>query len=140
MTTPLASHLDGMFAMYEELSTALPDETFEAHLSNVRSNSIGEQLWCVVGTRESYAKSIAAGERSGWACSLDAATAALLRPALRASAAVVRDAVTGDLDDDRQDLALGLLEHEAQHTGQLLRYLFALDLEIPERWRTYFAL
>jgi hypothetical protein len=140
VTAQLPAHLDGMFAMYEELAAALPDEAFEERLPNIRSNSVGAQLWCVVGARESYARAIAAGEWSGFACSLGGDTAPVVRPALGTSAAAAREAVNGDLDDARADLALSLLEHEAQHAGQLLRYLFALDLEIPERWKTYFAL
>jgi hypothetical protein len=43
-------------------------------------------------------------------------------------------------DDARVRLILDLLEHEAQHHGQLIRYLYGLNLEIPESWKTRYAL
>ena len=87
------------------------------HLGDLKSNSIGSQLWCIVGTRESYARAIEAGEWTGWACSLMAFSGDVIRPGLGASADLVRSQLTGDLDEARQDLALQLLEHEAQHMG-----------------------
>jgi hypothetical protein len=35
---------------------------------------------------------------------------------------------------------LDLLEHEAQHHGQLIRYLYALKLAIPDSWKARYAL
>lgn len=136
----LAQHLEDKFTLFDELVGALPGEVFDRHLGELKSNSIGEQLWCVVGTRESYARALEAGEFSGWACSLTASTADVIRPGLEASAELVREQVTGDLGEEQQDLALQLLEHEAQHMGQLLRYLLGLELDIPKGWRSYFAL
>lgn len=136
----IAQHLEDKFALFHELADALPDDIFDRHLGELKSNSIGEQLWCVVGTRESYARALEVGEFSGWACSLTASTADVIRPGLEASAELVQEQVTGDLGEEQQDLALQLLEHEAQHMGQLLRYLFGLELEIPDGWRSYFAL
>lgn len=136
----IAQHLEDKFTLFDELVEALPDEVFDRHLGELKSNSIGEQLWCVVGTRESYARALEAGEFSGWACSLTASSADVIRPGLEASAELVREHVTGDLGEEQQDLALQLLEHEAQHMGQLLRYLLGLELDIPAGWRSYFAL
>ncbi len=136
----ITEHLEAKLGLYEELVGALPDDAFDHHLGDLKSNSIGSQLWCIVGTRESYARAIEAGEWTGWACSLMAFSGDVIRPGLRASADLVRSQLTGDLDEARQDLALQLLEHEAQHMGQLLRYLLGLELEVPEGWRAYFAL
>ena len=36
---------------------------------------------------------------------------------------------------DPWGFALDLLEHEAAHHGQLIRYLYGLDLPIPETWK-----
>jgi len=33
-----------------------------------------------------------------------------------------------------------LLEHEAQHHGQLIRYLYGLRLPIPASWKSRYAL
>ena len=136
----ITDHLEDKFTLYEEFASALPDDAFGEHLGKLKSNSIGEQLWCIVGTRESYAKALEAGEFSGWGCSLASTAGDAIRPGLEASAGLVRERLADDLDDPRQDLALQLLEHETQHMGQLLRYLLGLELEVPAGWRAYFAL
>ena len=50
--------------------------------------------------------------------------------------------VLGDLEwtDAREHLLLDLLEHETQHQGQLIRYVYALDRPFPESWATRWAL
>lgn len=136
----LTRHLEEKFDRYKELAAALPNDAFGRRLGALPSNTIGEQLWCVVGTRESYARALDAGHFSGWACSLSSSEAGVVRQALAASADGIRQRLDDGLDEARQDLALQLLEHEAQHMGQLLRYLLGLGLGVPEGWRTYFAL
>ena len=44
----LAQHLEDKFTLFDELVGALPDEVFARHLGELKSNSIGEQLWCEV--------------------------------------------------------------------------------------------
>ena len=61
------------FDLYAELAATLTREQLGSHLSNVRSNTVGEQLWCVVGARESYSRGIRAGKWAGFACSLTSA-------------------------------------------------------------------
>ena len=132
-------------ALYDDLVSELPEASLAATLPGLPSNAVGEQLWCVVGARESFARAIGAGEWSGFSCSLtaaetpekDAVLAALSRSADGVLAAI------GDLDphdDDRCRFALQLLEHEAAHHGQLIRYLYGLELPIPARWKTRYAL
>ena len=36
--------------------------------------------------------------------------------------------------------ALALLEHETQHHGQLIRYLYGLGIPRPESWQRQYAL
>jgi len=43
-------------------------------------------------------------------------------------------------DVTRWGLALDLLEHEAAHQGQLIRYLYGLALPIPASWKRRYAL
>lgn len=55
--------------------------------------------------------------------------AEVVKEKLAAGAELVRSTLPDELTDEQEDLALGSLEHESGHTGQLLRYLFALDGE-----------
>ena len=43
-------------------------------------------------------------------------------------------------DDDSLRYVLALLEHETQHKGQLIRYLYGLGIDRPESWQRQYAL
>ena len=123
----------------------MPDGALAKDLVGLPSNTIGQQLWCVVGARESYARAIAAGGWQGFECALpsaqiaDPAAAAvhLRRAAGEAESAI---AATTDWTPDRTRLLMSLLEHEVQHHGQLIRYLYANRLPIPASWKERYAL
>jgi hypothetical protein len=146
---PLADVIRASFqrslGLYEELVAELPESALATKLPAIRSNSIGDQLWCVVGARESYSRAIQVGKWSGFSCSLTSEGSrekAAVERALAASA----DAVVGVLgglesyDDQQNRFVVDLLEHEAAHHGQLIRYLYGLNLAIPGRWKTKYAL
>jgi hypothetical protein len=131
------------FEMYRELLAELDDRALVSRLGGLRSNTIGAQLWCVVGARESYSRAIEARQWAGFSCSLDdTADAGKVAAALSASEDAVRTALDGmhAADDAPWGLILDLLEHEAAHHGQLIRYLYGLDLPIPDSWRRKYAL
>jgi len=131
------------FGMYRDLVDAVGSDGLTRRLGDLRSNTIGAQLWCVVGARESYSRAIAAGAWSGFSCSLDdTKDPAKVRASLDASQEAVRGALAGleATDAAGWGYALDLLEHEAAHHGQLIRYLYGLDLTIPESWKRRYAL
>lgn len=137
-------HLDAVFALYDELAAALDGEQLRASLP-VPSNPIGMQLWCVVGARETWARSLESGFWGPFNCSIasfaDTHEAKVMQAKLADSAAAFREAAAAASDDDiRVDLKLGLLEHESQHLGQLLRYLLGLEMDVPAGWKKRFAL
>lgn len=132
-------------ASYEDLVALLPQGALLAELP-VPSNTIGAQLWCVVGARESYARAIQGGAWSGFSCSLTAEAARRtdgVLATLRSSSADVMRAL-GDLGGPaaaaREGFVVDLLEHEAQHQGQLIRYVYGLGYEFPDSWRSRWAL
>ncbi|MCC7478052.1 DinB family protein [bacterium] len=153
----IALRLGAMFQRWADLLEALPEGALSQKLP-AASNSIGGQFWCVIGARESYARAIAAGSWQGFDCSLsgdaaqsrDAVRAALrssAEAALAAAAALATDAAAGAAQPDaagpggaREGLLLDLLEHEAQHQGQLIRYVYALGYSFPETWKQRWAL
>jgi hypothetical protein len=145
LAAALEQHLERSIVLYSDLVRDLPEPALAMRLPAGRSNSIGGQLWCVIGARESYARAIEAGKWAGFTCSLDAGGALRresVRSALSHSADAVRGAVSGlgAFDAVRARLALDLLEHEAAHHGQLIRYLYALGLAIPDSWKARYAL
>lgn len=124
-------------SLYLDLLDALPPDRLRARLPGVRSSPVSNHFWCVVGARESYVRAARAGSWQGFDCSLaDDEDADQVRAALEHSAAEV-DAWIGELDPgdaDSIEVALRLLEHETQHHGQLIRYLYAVPLPVPASW------
>ena len=144
MSTPaLDESFDRSFGLYHDLLAILDEGVLTSKLRGMPSNTVGAQLWCVVGARESYARAIVAGEWMGFSCSLEApGDPAKVAEALERSAESVSHAVRSMDRSSRacERLALDLLEHEAQHHGQLIRYLYGLRLPIPASWRSRYAL
>lgn len=138
------ARLDATFALYAELIDAL-EEPHLARSLPVPSNPIGLQLWCVVGARETWARALETGRWGPFRCSIGGVEETrrldVVARALETSAAAYRAAAAAVTDDGaRSELKLGLLEHENQHLGQLLRYLLGLGLAVPPGWKKRFAL
>jgi hypothetical protein len=134
---------DRSFVLYRDLLAVVDEVALNARLPGLPSNTIGAQVWCVVGSRESYARAIAAGEWAGFSCSLDdPGDHAKVVAALRRSEVALSEALESLDGSSRAQarLVLDLLEHEAQHHGQLIRYLYALKLAIPDSWKARYAL
>jgi hypothetical protein len=142
-STAITRSFERSFSLYRDLLAAIDARTLASRLPGLPSNSIGAQLWCVVGARESYARAIAAGTWAGFTCSLDEpGDPVRVAATLEASAASVSKVLeSSDHFTETQDrLVLDLLEHEAQHHGQIIRYLYALRLPIPASWKDRYAL
>lgn len=126
-----------------ELAESLPEEAF-AQTLDTRSNAIGEQFWCVVGARESYVTAIENDGWSGFSCSLKASEVGskqAIADALRGSALTFDRAVAEVVwTGVRDEMLLALLEHEAQHQGQLIRYVYAHGYSFPQSWINRWAL
>jgi hypothetical protein len=141
----MQANLRRSIGLYEELAAGLPEAALRERLPGLPSNTLGQQLWCVVGARESYSRAITAGEWSGFRCSLAWERCDAKRDvvkALSSSGSDILGALSGgDSFNDRQNqLMLDQLEHEAAHQGQLIRYLYALRLPIPDSWKSRYAL
>ncbi|NSW53265.1 MAG: hypothetical protein HPY85_12230 [Anaerolineae bacterium] len=137
-------HLHRSFQLFGELAEQLPESALARSLAEP-SNAIGEQLWCVIGARESYARAILNDGWAGFRCSLSYEDARGSKPAVQAAlarSAAALDALPPDLEwsDTRQQLLLDWLEHEVQHQGQLIRYLYGLGYRFPDSWAQRWAL
>jgi hypothetical protein len=143
ITHIIADSLDRSFTLYRDLIESLDETALSSKLPQLPSNTLGLQLWCVVGARESYSRAIQANQWAGFTCSLE--TASVKTPvaeALTRSAQAVSDALKSieTYTDVQNRLIIDLLEHEAAHHGQLIRYLYALKLAIPASWKSRYAL
>jgi len=143
LTSIIQEGFEQSVLLYRDLVDSLDEESLDRKLPGLPSNTMGSQLWCVVGARESYTNAIQANEWSGFNCSLNSTTnKTSVTDALQSSGDGVL-AVLSHLDsftDVHHRLMIDLLEHEAAHHGQLIRYLYGLRLTIPDRWKTKYAL
>ena len=138
------ARLEAVFRLYDELVASLDGAQLRKSLP-VPSNPIGMQLWCVVGARETWARAMENGTWGPFGCSIasfeDAHKHGLVTQALAGSASAFREAALATAaDETRTDFKLGLLEHESQHLGQILRYILGLGIEPPPGWKKRFAL
>jgi hypothetical protein len=136
MNAILIARLDQAFGLTHDLINHLDDASIELDLPNLPSNTMASQLWCVVGARESYLRAIAEGEWRGFSCRL---TPPMTRISILAALRSTHDELAsldggGDLTATQLELGLALLEHEVQHHGQLIRFVYGNALTFPESW------
>jgi hypothetical protein len=141
----LQRRLERANTLYLDFLDTIPAEHLGSHLRDLPSDTIGHQLWCVLGARESYPKAARAGEWQGFTSPVtrDGTTdAAALRAAFLQTGADVDEWVAGidPGDEDSLRYVLALLEHETQHQGQLIRYLYGLGIDRPHSWQQQYAL
>lgn len=145
MNDLLRLRLSRAHTLYLDLVDVVTAEQLGSRLADLPSDTLGHQLWCVLGARESYPRAARAGEWQGFTSPVAAeelTDAAALHRALEATAVEV-DAWVAEIPADDEEsfaYALALLEHETQHHGQLIRYLYGLGVPRPESWRQQYAL
>ena len=133
MRATVIENLERRIGFYADLVQEIDDETIKAPLDVPKHHSVALHLWCVVGTRESYAKAIAAGEMQGWSSSATKLDRAEFIDKLHTSGAGLLDAVRSvrDWTPQRERLLAEVAEHEVMHEGQIIRVMFGLEKELP---------
>lgn len=136
----LQGKLTGAMRLTDDLASHLPAESLRLDLPGLPSNTIGGQFWCLVGARESYARAIREGVWRGFTCSLADPES---KPAVLAALAAARETIEGipvaDPSPARAEHAFALLEHEVQHHGQLIRFVYGNRLSFPASWKTRYT-
>ncbi len=139
----LLRRLERAGQLYADLASVLTPELLGSRLGDLPSSTIGGQLWCVVGARESYTRAAREGGWKGFTSSLDSASAGdpeAVARILESSFAEVAATIQAGPDVAGQRWLGDLLEHETQHHGQLIRYLYGLGIERSASWRERYAL
>ena len=131
--------------LYLDFLDTVPESRLGSRLADLPSDTIGHQLWCVLGARESYPRAAQAGRWQGFTSPVTAeqtTDAAALRSAFVQTAADLDAWIAGLAADDEESLryVLAILEHETQHQGQLIRYLYGLGIDRPHTWQQQYAL
>ena len=135
MIQQLKTRLDRSFKLTQDLVLHLDEIYLGLDLPSLPSNRIAGQLWCIVGARESYTRSIETGGWKRFSCSL---TTPRVKQSvlitLEATHKRMNDIDFADLTDTQVELAFDLLEHEVQHHGQLIRFVYGNGLTFPDSW------
>lgn len=135
MNRQLKSNLDRCFQLTHDLVAHLEEAALTLDLPGLPSNRISGQVWCIVGARESYIRAIEAGAWAGFSCSLAAPQVKeSVLSALEATRARLAEIDFNKLSDTQIGLAFDLLEHEVQHHGQLIRFVYGNKLTFPASW------
>jgi len=140
MNQKLKENLKRAFQLTKSLVIHLDEQSLVLDLPDLPSNRIAGQLWCMVGARESMLKGIEKGDWQGFSCSL--ATPRVKQSVLLALEATFRQLESIDfsvLSEKQLALAFDLLEHEVQHHGQLIRYVYGNGLTFPESWHARYT-
>lgn len=132
----LIKRLHKAFDLTVDLVHAMTIDDLKLNLKGMPSNTIGEQLWCIIGARESYLKAIISGGWVGFSCSLDDTTSKdKIMLCLKKSAEDSLKYLNNfELNEVQVELLFCLLEHEILHHGQLIRYIYGNKLIFPESW------
>lgn len=135
MLDQLKSNLNRALQLTYDLVAHLDEDSLGADLPNLPSNRISGQLWCVVGARESYIKAIESGDWRGFSCSLQTPHVKhTVLTALKESQERLSQMDFMKLNGTQVSLAFDLLEHEIQHHGQLIRFVYGNGLTFPASW------
>lgn len=135
MHPQLKKNLDRSFHLTHDLAVHLDEKSLGLDLPSLPSNRIAGQLWCIVGARESFTKAIEAGGWKGFSCSLTAPRVKQsVLVALETTHQRLCDIDLTDLTDAQVGFAFELLEHEVQHHGQLIRFVYGNGLTFPVSW------
>ncbi|WP_100372326.1 hypothetical protein [Bacillus sp. FJAT-45037] len=119
----------------------IEDGCLSLRITDVPSNTIGEQAYCIIGARESYLKAFRVGQWNGFVCSLtDSNNKPLITSKLKETQTNIekyfQDISIGEMN---ANILIDLLEHEVQHHGQLIRFAYANKIEFPKSWNVRYT-
>ena len=147
----VSSHWIQLRQMTYDLLGALEVGDLFLKLEFKRSQNIGYQFWCMLGAQESWISLIESGEWGGFSCSVNSLEGSAVIESFRgrmelADEILLRTLETVDLSRKFEDGStplsqyFTLVEHESHHQGQLINFIYAHDLPIPNSWEAKWAL
>ncbi|MHA2029759.1 MAG: hypothetical protein ACW99Q_10240 [Candidatus Kariarchaeaceae archaeon] len=124
------------FTLTLDLYDSLNKGDLKLDIKDHPSNTIGDQVWCMIGARESYFEAIKNSEWVGFSCSLKNQydKSRLIELLKSTNIAIIEYLEQNQLADVQNSFMFDLLEHEIQHHGQLIRYFYSNKLRFPKSW------
>ena len=133
--------IERAFNLTYDLIKSLSEDQLLLRLNELPSNRICDQIWCIVGARESYFNAVKNGGWCGFSCSLREPQIKenSLNSLDNSSSLLIKYCIARKLDVTQFDYLFDLLEHELQHHGQLIRYIYGNRLKFPESWKRRYS-
>lgn len=137
MRKTIIRNIEKRINAYSDFILAIDSNDLNKKLDIPKNKSVIEHLWCIVGTRESYAKALASGEWQGFSCSMKTYDRESFEHALASSgqALIVAIEAVSDWTSEHDELLAAIAEHEVIHEGQIIRQMYGLGRELPTSWR-----
>lgn len=117
----------------------IEESTFILKIPNAPSNTIGDQVYCIVGARESYLESMKVGRWTGFSCSLTDCNDKENVAEKMEETYMNTQKYLEDEPINKPDFLFDLLEHEVQHHGQLIRFAYANKISFPKSWNARYT-
>ncbi|MFW0870969.1 MAG: hypothetical protein ACKKL4_00735 [Patescibacteria group bacterium] len=132
--------LEKLFELTTDVANTRDEKDYKKKLKGVPSNTFGDQLWCILGARESYLRVLQTGNSFVFSCSIDnrANKLQMMKSLFESSRAILDWLEQNNLDSATLPIILNILEHEAQHHGQLIRYFYGNRWIFPQSWKDYY--
>ena len=138
----ILNRLDRAFTLTNELYSHIEELVLSKKIPNVPSNTIGEQAWCIIGARESYLEALMNDNTwKGFNCSLSSTL--IKSQIVHLLKTTKKDFISFLSPEKINEKSIGLIydlyEHEIQHHGQLIRFMYANKLNFPKSWNARYT-
>ena len=132
----IKSRLNKAFDLTVDLYKSLKESDYQLKIPKAPSNSFAGQVWCIIGARESYLKALKNGKWSGFSCSVEKGSKEEFLEKLSKTKSDMNKFLNSEkkFSSFEKETLLDLLEHEVQHHGQLIRFVYSNKLKFPKSW------
>ncbi len=133
MRDVVISNIKERFSVFNDLAASLNNKQFSSKTMVLKSKSVEDHLWCIVGTRQSYFNALEAGEWQGFQCSLtDKSRKVDYEAAMKETQSTFEELISKvKWSENTERILASLYEHEVMHEGQIIRLIYGLGLEMP---------
>jgi len=135
MRNTVIKNIESRFQSTLDIMESIETKLLTQQLDIAKSKSVGEHMWCIVGARESYSRSLCKGVWDGFSCSLESDdNLEEIINALNSSKMLFEQSIKAvdNWTQARDELLVSLLEHETMHEGQLIRHIYGLGYKLPD--------
>ncbi|QVK21570.1 hypothetical protein KHQ82_04410 [Mycoplasmatota bacterium] len=141
----MVEKLEKVFGMNNEFLCNIEEVDLKLRIDGIRSNTIASQIACVAGGRDSYAKCILEDEPFSWRPDFSyddryEYDKLINHLGNRSSSLIAALKSIKNFSLNQESLIIDLISHEYLHQGQIIRYFYANELEMPNSVKSFWHL